>query len=97
MAQAYQASVSSAIQATTCGSPEMAAALSADIGYKVDTGDMTGYPSADSGYPANYQPALALSVTSGAANGQKAWDVFMNRKTKPDYSGGPQFAIVPRK
>lgn len=73
-----------------CGSLEMAAAL------KLKVGEMEGYSSAIAGYPSNMQPALAYSADIGGNEGAKAWDVFMSRSVKPDYSNGPQFAIIPR-
>ena len=88
--QAYTESHTSAFNALACASAEMAAAL----GLKV--GEMTGYSSANTGYPSNMQPALAYSANSGAANGALAWQQFMQRTVKPNYAAGPQFAIVPR-
>ncbi len=93
MAQTYQATASPAVQATACGSSEMATAL----GEGFVAGEMTGYSTSSEGYPANMQPALAYSVGSGAPNGLKAWDVFSKRAKKATYSDGPQFAIIPRK
>jgi len=78
------------LQGLKCGSQEMASKL----GLKV--GEMTGYSNATSGYPSNLQPALAYAATAGGANGKKAWELFMSRSVKPDYSTAPQFAIVPR-
>ena len=60
-------------------------------------GEMTGYASFTEGYPSNMQPALAVAATSGIPNAQTAWNIFINRSIKPDYSGEPQWAIVPRK
>ncbi|MGZ8992283.1 MAG: hypothetical protein ACXW23_20490, partial [Telluria sp.] len=72
-----------------CGSQAMATAL----GVKV--GEMAGYSEYEAGYPSNLQPALAYAAGI-SADGAKAWSVFNNRSVKPDYSRGPQFAIVPR-
>jgi hypothetical protein len=88
--EAYLASSSAEITSTTCASAEMAAA----VGEK--QGSMTGYPSATAGYPSNFQPAAAYSADSGIENGSKAWQVFMGRTVKPDYSTDPQFSIIPR-
>ncbi|HJV74668.1 MAG TPA: hypothetical protein VJ654_10635 [Noviherbaspirillum sp.] len=60
-------------------------------------GEMDGYAGTTMGYPSNMQPALAVAATSGAPNGQAAWDLFMKRSVKPDYTAAPQWAIVPRK
>ncbi len=59
-------------------------------------GEMTGYASSPEGYPSNMQPALAMAANSGLPNAREAWDRFINRSVKPNYSERPQFAIVPR-
>jgi hypothetical protein len=59
-------------------------------------GEMTGYATSSLGYPSNMQPALAVAATSGIPNAQTAWNIFINRSVKPDYSSEPQWAIVPR-
>jgi hypothetical protein len=59
-------------------------------------GEMTGYATSVEGFPSNMQPALAVAATSGIPDAQAAWDRFINRPIKPDYSSAPQFAIVPR-
>jgi hypothetical protein len=43
------------------------------------------------------QPALAYGADALGDAGKKAWAQFMARSVKPDYSTGPQFAIVPRR
>ena len=60
-------------------------------------GQMTGYAFSTHGYPSNMQPALAVAAASGIPNAKTAWNIFISRSTKPDYSMAPQFAIVPRK
>lgn len=90
MAEVYKASIDPAITSLPCGGPEMAAA------YKLKVGEMPGYSSAPAGFPSNMQPAIAYAATSGVANGPAAWQVFMNRSVKPNYTSEPQFAIVPR-
>ena len=60
-------------------------------------GEMTGYATSQSGYPSNLQPALAAAVDAGAPNAQLAWDIFMRRSVKPDYTQAPQWAIVPQR
>ncbi len=91
LAEAYQKSFTDPLRSLTCNSPEMAANLTLKVG------EMTGYSSSTEGYPSNYQPALAYSVDSGATDGAKAWQIFMNRTVKPAYGSDPQFSIVPRK
>ncbi|HCI1171256.1 TPA: hypothetical protein NOB78_002933 [Enterococcus faecium] len=59
--------------------------------------DYVGYPTNTEGFPANYQPALAACIDTGAEGGDKAWNTFMARKLKPNYGNSPQFAVVPRK
>ena len=90
LAEAYLASSPSALTSLTCASTEMATNLS------LKTGEMTGYSNEPTGFPSNMQPALAFSADSGIPGGTSAWKVFINRSVKPDYSKGPQFAIVPR-
>lgn len=74
-----------------CGSKEMADALKLK-----EAGEMTGYSSGATGYPSNMQPALSYAADYAGEEGKKAWKQFMSRPVKPDYSGAPQFAIVPR-
>ena len=59
-------------------------------------GQMTGYADSAEGYPSNMQPALAMAAESGHAGAMDAWNVFIMRPVKPDYSTEAQFAIVPR-
>jgi hypothetical protein len=59
-------------------------------------GEMTGYATSTEGFPSNMQPALAAAATSGIPNAQEAWNIFISRPVKPDYSGEPQWDIVPR-
>jgi hypothetical protein len=66
------------------------------VGHTWRAGEMTGYATFTEGFPANMQPALAVSATSGIPNARAAWDIFIKRPVKPDYSSDPQFAIVPR-
>ncbi len=74
-----------------CNSPAMMAALGRQLG------DMGGISEGYLGYPSNMQPALAYAGDySGLLAAPKAWDLFMSRTIKPDYSLGKQFDIVPR-
>lgn len=90
IAQAYTASHTASFLSLQCGSAAMASAL----GLKV--GEMTGFSDGTEGYPSNMQPALAYAARAGGTAGQDAWTKFMARSVKPDYSGEPQFDIVPR-
>lgn len=90
MTQVYSTNVNPLIKGLPCAGTAMAQALGLAVG------EMTGYASDVTGYPANMQPALAYSVDSGAKNGAAAWSVFMRRSVKPNYGNGPQFNIVPR-
>ena len=89
--QAYAASHSAGFNALACASSAMASAL------QLQVGEMIGYSSSGTGFPSNMQPALAYSVDSGRIGGDTAWSIFASRSVKPDYTAGPQFAIVPRK
>ena len=58
---------------------------------------MLGYPRSVMGYPANFQPALAVSVDYlGEIKGSEIWRKFDDRNNKPDYSTNPVWAIRPR-
>lgn len=87
---AYRASHTASFNALACNSPAMAAALG------VQVGEMSGASSTTEGIPSTMQPALAFSANVAPVTGGAAWKLFMSRSVKPDYSQGPQFAIVPR-
>lgn len=89
-AEAYDATADVGIKDLPCAGQAMADELGLSVG------EMTGYSHSPTGYPSNMQPALATAVQSGIPNAQAAWDQFMSRTVKPDYSRGPQFAIAPR-
>lgn len=89
IAQVY-AATSYKFTSSPCGSATMASLL----GLKV--GEMSGYPSATSGYPANLQPALAYAADADGTRGAQAWILFEQRSSKPNYALSPQFAIKPR-
>ena len=59
-------------------------------------GEMTGYSTSTTGFPANMQPALAVAANSGVPNALAAWALFNQRAAKPNYADAPQWAIVPR-
>ena len=59
-------------------------------------GRMKGGVADPQSYLANLQPALAVSVASGIANAQAAWDLYSGAPVHPPYESEPQFAIVPR-
>lgn len=89
--QAYAASHTAEFNALPCGGKAMADFLGLQVG------EMKGYSAEGTGYPSNMQPAVAYAVDSGRADGAKAWSVFASNSVKPNYSLGPQFAIVPRR
>jgi hypothetical protein len=92
MGECMDATIPATQRAYACNSPERLAMMSS----KCLPGDIDGYPSSTEGYPANYQPALAAAADTGIADAMTAWKMFAARPTKPDYSTGAQFAIVPR-
>jgi len=63
-------------------------------------GEMSGYPSSATGYPANFQIGLATAADSGLPNAQIAWSIFDSRSVKPSgstsYNNYPNFAVIPR-
>lgn len=90
-AQAYEASRAANLAGLSCNSPEMAKALGLKLG------EMTGYSSVYLGFPSNMQPALAYAADSDYADSIPAWQRFMQRSVKPDYTMYPEFAILPRR
>jgi hypothetical protein len=85
----YKATVSAGMQSTACGSQAMATYLNLKVG------EMVGYSSSTEGYPSNLQPAASILVDTGMPNASAAWNQFMARTVKPDYSTEPTWAIVP--
>jgi hypothetical protein len=79
-----------------CGSQAQVDFLSLVHHFKFEARRMTGYADSTLGYPANMQPALAVSATSGIPNAAEAWTLFESRSAKPPYQNSPQWAIVPR-
>ncbi|MDB5990316.1 MAG: hypothetical protein JWQ10_1719 [Herbaspirillum sp.] len=90
MRQVYDASNPASLRSLACAGGDMAHNLSLKVG------EMTGYSTATDGMPLVMQPALAYAADSGSAAAAAAWKVFVARSVKPDFSKGPQFAIVPR-
>jgi hypothetical protein len=90
MEQAFKASHPEAA-GLPCAGGEMAQAL------KLKPGEMMGYASSPIGSAAIIQPALAYGADAGGEAGSRAWALYSRRSIKPDYSGAPQYAIVPRK
>ena len=60
------------------------------------SGYIGGYADQPTGYPSNLQPALAIAKDAGIPGASEAWARFEGRSVKPDYSGYPNFAVVPR-
>lgn len=90
IAKVFQESREPELRQADCNGSMLAALL------KLRVGEMTGYASAEGGYPSNMQPALAYAADALGEEGMRAWRRFMARSVKPDYGKGPQFAIVPR-
>src|SRR5262249_42678036 len=88
---AVAANADPAAAGTTCGSPEMFAALG------LRSGEMIGYADSPDGYPSNLPPALAVAAELGAPGASAAWSLFDARTIKPIYDADPQFAIVPER
>ena len=79
-----------------CGSQAQANWMTTAAGYTWTVGRMMGYADSTMGYPSNMQPALAVAVSAGVESASHAWSLYDKRASKPDYSKGPQWAIVPR-
>lgn len=88
--------VGSNFMSLACGSKSQADYLAKANNSEWLPGQMIGYSSSVIGFPSNMQPALAIAASSGVTDGAKAWNVFVNRSVKPDYSQGPQWNIIPR-
>jgi len=58
-------------------------------------GEMVENASGTDGYSAYLQPAIAASADSGIPGASYAWDVFLTRPIRPDYSTEPGWDIVP--
>jgi hypothetical protein len=84
------------LKGVRCNSDKMAGLLSKPHGYHYFPGVMVGYPYSPTGFTANFQIGLAASADSNVADAILAWKRFESRRTKPDYSDSPQFAVVPR-
>lgn len=91
LAECYTKRLGDAFMALPCAGPEMASAWGA-----AGPGDMACISNSYGGWVSNMQPALAYAVDSGIANAKTAWDTFMSRTVKPDYSLGGEFNILPR-
>jgi len=88
--EAFRKSDADGVSSLECGGAQMAAKL------KLRPGEMSGYASSPTGQPSNMQPALAYAADALGDAGKTAWERFMARGVKPDYSVEAQFAIVPR-
>jgi hypothetical protein len=100
LATCFQKSISQTLYTaflnSGCNTAGYLAQLNSESSTKYQANEMVGYSSDSQGYPANYQPALAMAVDSGYAGGAQAWTQFSSRANKPTYTDSPQFAIVPR-
>lgn len=98
--ECHDKSIDPALVALPCNSPERIEHMNATRGLPSNPyviNDMTGYAYSVTGYPSNFQPALAMSVDAGVVpDGDLAWDLFDSRAVQPKYGTSPQFAIVPR-
>lgn len=85
----------------TCNSPAMVAAMSKLTHKPWKAGEMSGFPSSASGYPAHFQIGVATAADTGLSNAAKAWEIFQSRSVKPQpphaYNDYPNFAILPRR
>ena len=60
-------------------------------------GEMAWYASSAIGIPSILQAALATAVDLNVDDANAAWDKFMSRSVKPDYTKNPVWALAPRK
>ena len=83
-----------------CNSPAMLTELAKVRNEPVIAGEMSGYPTSSTGFPANFQIGIASAADSGLPNAQQAWTLFDSRSMKPSgtesYNDYPNFAVLPR-
>jgi hypothetical protein len=79
-----------------CATQEMADWFNASSKFGWGPKRMDGYADSVEGYPANLQPALALTAQYGVEDADLAWQRFESRDAKPKYQNGPQWNIIPR-
>ncbi|HET7313006.1 hypothetical protein [Salinisphaera sp.] len=92
--QVYKASFPNLV-GLKCNSQAMINELNSGGGHR-QIGEMDGFPTSPTGFPANFQIGLAAAVDSNADNTDEAWRRFANRSAKPDYANYANFAVVPR-
>lgn len=79
-----------------CATQQMADWFNASSKFGWGAKRMDGYADSVEGYPANLQPALALTAQYGVEDADLAWQRFESRDAKPKYQNGPQWNIIPR-
>ncbi|WP_163833883.1 RIFT barrel domain-containing protein [Spartinivicinus ruber] len=95
-AEAFSKTVNIDLQKMPCNSQQMINYYNQQQNKSLKPGHMVGYAYSTVGFPAHLQIALAVAADSNYPNAMKAWDTFTKRSAKPDYSKGPQLALVPR-
>lgn len=83
----------------TCNSPAMVAEAGRLTGIAWQSGQMSGYPTSATGYPANFQIGIATAADTGLPKARDAWRLFESRRVKPSnkaYAEYPNFAVIPR-
>lgn len=101
--QCYTAVLGEVFMALPPASPVMAQAWN-KTGYPMNmypsdgvyAGDMGNIAFGYEGYPSNMQPALATLVDNDVPGAKQAWDNFMSRSVKCDYTLGGQFNVTPK-
>ena len=93
--QVYQVNFPS-LYGLACNSSAMVAAMGKLAGQTWQPGEMIGYPSSPTGFPANMQVGIAMAADSSVTNAQAAWQTFQSRSVQPNYNDAPQFAVLPR-
>jgi len=89
-----------ALVGLACNSMPMLTALHQVRKKPVRAGEMSGYPYAATGFPANFQIGIAAAADSGLPKAHEAWQLFESRSIKPtpphSYDDYPNFAVLPR-
>lgn len=100
VAEAQRATLTPAMRDLPCNSPERLAQINLELprpANDIVPNQLLGYSYSTTGFPSNYQPALAMCVDANVIpDSDLAWDLYDTSAVRQKYGTGPQFAIVPR-
>jgi hypothetical protein len=88
------------LPALACNSTAMLTELAKVRNLPVQAYEMAGYPTSNTGFPANFQIGIAMAADTGLPDAMVAWNLFDSRSRKPAgteaYNNYPNFALLPR-